>query len=317
MNPYVFILGCPRSGTTLLQRLLDAHPQLAVIDETLWIPRYLKRRRYVTEHGLTLPGLLAELRHDRRFARMKLEPSALARLEGELPLRYADFVTKVFDLYGEAAGKPLVGDKSPGYVRSMGILHALWPAARFIHLIRDGRDVALSALAWRKADRLFESYPTWPGDPVTTAALWWERNVRLGREAAARVPADVYHELRYEGVVGDPERACVELCAFLGLEYDDTMLRFHEGRANPSPGIPSKRQWLPPTPGLRDWRTQLAEPELERFEAVAGGLLDELGYERGAPDPRPGRLAAARAARRQVSERVRSRGRPLPGAWAA
>jgi len=320
VNPYVFVVGCPRSGTTLLQRILDAHPQIAVIDETLWITRYLHRLRYVSADGIVAPGLLTRLREDRRFARLELDPEPLEQLTRRLensPLPYSRFVTTIFDLYGEARGKQLVGDKSPGYVRSITTLHALWPEARYLHLLRDGRDVSLSALAWKKADRLFEGYPTWPDEPVMTAALWWERNVRLGREAAAELPRDLYHELRYDDLIRRPAATCAEICGFLRLPYSDSMLRFHEGRANPSPELPSKRRWLPPTAGLRDWRVELSPPDLERFEAVAGDLLDELGYERGVAEPRRDRLTAARAARRLVSDRVRSRGRPLPEAWAA
>jgi hypothetical protein len=316
MNPYLFVVGCPRSGTTLLQRLLDAHPRLAVIDETLWIPRHLNRRRYVTADGLVVPGLLAKLREDRRFARLGLEPSALERLE-EHPVPYSDFVTGIFDLYGAVRGKALVGDKSPGYVRTMKTLHTLWPEARFLHLIRDGRDVTLSALDWKKADRLFEGYPTWPRERVTTAALWWERNVRLGREAAGELPPGRYREIRYEHLIRDPTATCADICEFLELPYSASMLRFHEGRSNPSPGLPSKRRWLPPTPGLRDWREQLSAAELEQFEAAAGDLLEELGYPRGVDQPPSERLAAAHVARRLVADRVRARGRPLPEAWAA
>lgn len=317
MNPFVFIVGCPRSGTTLLQRMLDAHPQLAVIDETLWIPRYLGREKYVTANGLVAPALLPKLLEDRRFERLGLDRGELERALDAGVLPYAVFVTKIFDLYGEARGKRLVGDKSPGYVRSLSTLHALWPKARFLHLIRDGRDVSLSAISWKKADRLFRDHPTWPDEPVTTAALWWERNVLLGREGSMELPPGLYREVRYEELVRDPAVSCAEICRFLGLLYDETMLRFHEGRTRRMHGLPSKRQWLPPTQGLRDWRGQMTPRDIARFEAVAGDLLGQLGYERGPIHLRAEQLKHADTARRLVAERVRARGRPLPEAWAA
>jgi len=317
MNPFVFVVGCPRSGTTLLQRMLDAHHEVAVIPETLWIARIYERRSGLTDEGLVTPKLIDKLLAKRRFVRMGIDRTELERLLAGGARPYANFVTDVFDLYGRARRKPFVGDKSPGYVRSIPTLHSLWPHARFVHLIRDGRDVALSAVAWKKADKVFQDFSTWPRDPWTTAALWWERSVRLGREAAVVLPPDLYFELSYEALVSDPEGESRRLCTFLGLAYDGQMLRFHAGRARPDPSVPSKRQWLPPTAGLRDWRTQMPAENLERFEAAAGELLDELGYQRGAYRLGARRLAHAAAARGAFAEDVSVRARPLPERWSA
>src|SRR5262249_61635442 len=100
---------------------------------------------------------------------------------------YGDFASRVFTLYGRSRGKPLVGDKPPAYARHLGTLHALWPGARFVHLIRDGRDVCLSALDWQHPGKLLSGLGTWAEDRVTTAALWWERHLRLG-PPASRAP---------------------------------------------------------------------------------------------------------------------------------
>jgi Sulfotransferase family len=316
VNPYVFIVGCPRSGTTLFQRVVDAHPELAIIDETLWILRLYRRSEGVTADGLVTARVIDDLLADRRFARLDLP---IADVEGLLDggrTSYTSFVSGIFDLYGRARGKRLVGDKSPGYVRKIPRLHQLWPAAKFVHLIRDGRDVALSALGWKTGDRIFSEFRGWPDDPWTTAALWWERSVRLGREAAGDLPPGRYHEVRYEALVADPEAESRTLCAFLDLPYDDAMVRFHEGRTQRAPGASAKRQWLPPTAGLRNWRTQMSPEAVERFEASAGGLLDELGYARGAPAPSPGRSEHAASARRAFGQDILSRSRRLPRAWA-
>jgi hypothetical protein len=314
MNPVVFLVGCPRSGTTLLQRLADAHPQLAIVHETLWIPGFYERRTGLTPEGDVTPALLPRLREHRRFAQLGIDGPDLERLAHGAP-PYARFVSALFDRYGEARGKPLVGDKSPGYVRSIPVLHRLWPGARFVHLIRDGRDVCLSALSWKKADRVFGELDTWPHEPVTTAALWWERSVRLGREAGRALPAGLYGEVRYEALVADPEAECRRLCAFLGLEFDAAMLRYHEGRTRSAPGLTTKRRWLPPTAGLRDWRSQMDRHDLDRFEAAAGGLLDELGYERGSNGIDPSLAAHSELVRLRFGAAVAARRRPLPERW--
>ena len=316
MNPYVFIVGCPRSGTTLLHRLADAHPQLAIVHETLWIPGFYERRVGLTPEGDVTPALLPRLVEHRRFKHLEIGPGELdGMLAGSGRMPYPRFVSALLDRYGAARAKPLVGDKSPGYVRNMPVLHELFPKARFVHLIRDGRDVCLSAVNWRKADRVFGRFATWPQEPITTAALWWERSVRLGREAGRALGDRLYTEVRYEDIVADPEGQCRRLCEFLELEFDPAMLRFHEGRTCELPGLSTKRRWLPPTAGLRDWRTQMDAHDVGTFEAAAGDLLEELGYGRGAPDPDPMLIARSKHVRHRFGAHVRSRRRPLPERW--
>ena len=127
--------------------MVDAHPQIAITPETHWIPELFKRRTGLSADGRVTGELIAALRAHPKFPRLGVDPEQLERLLAmEGPLPYARFVTALFDLYGRQRGKALAGDKTPGYVRDIDTLHALWPRARFVHIIRDGRDVCLSAL---------------------------------------------------------------------------------------------------------------------------------------------------------------------------
>src|SRR5262249_55446059 len=153
---------------------------------------------------------------------MKVGRDELAGLirSGE-PVAYSSFVSGLFDHYGEIHGKPLAGDKTPDYARNLPTLHALWPEAKFIHLIRDRRDVCLSAVNWkRKAARLASLFTTWGEESVATAAAWWEWHVRLAREGGLPLGPERYCEVRYEALVERPAEECARLCAFLGVPYD-------------------------------------------------------------------------------------------------
>jgi hypothetical protein len=313
-NPFVFIVGSPRSGTTLLQRLLNGHPDCAVSPETFWIPYFFKRRIGLTGSSLVTPDLVSRLFDYYKFYHMKLDRQDLEKLiEAEQPLSYAEFVTRIFDLYAESHGKPLAGDKTPDYVRNISVLHALWPKAKFVHLIRDGRDVCLSAIAWkRKVDKLASLFTTWKAEPVTTASLWWEWHVRHGREQGRILGADHYYELRYESLIAEPAKECAKLCAFLGLSYEDAMLRFYEGRTRTEPGLDAKNAWLPITTGLRDWRTEMSSEDLERSETAVGDLLAELGYARGVSQPRVEAVEQTDRIRKVFVENARSLGDWLP-----
>lgn len=310
-NPLLFVVGCPRSGTTLLRRMLDAHPALAMTPETHWIPVWFERRIGMTRDGFAGPDLVSRLLAYPKFRRTGLGRDELESLLAGGPVTYSRFVSGFFDLYGHARGKDLVGDKTPGYVRRLFLLHELFPQARFVHLIRDGRDVCLSAINWPKVVNLARRFPTWNEQPAVTAALWWEWHVRAGREGGSSLGPALYHELRYEALVADPAGACRELCAFLELPFDEAMLRFHEGRTRRDAGLDAKKAWLPPTPGLRDWRSEMSPEDVERFEAAAGGLLEELGYERASFDPKPDVLELAERVRDQFAEGVQPRGRAL------
>jgi hypothetical protein len=300
-NPYLFIVGSPRSGTTLLRRIVSAHSQIVVLPESHWIPRFYNRQIGLTAVGLVTEELVEELIADPKFENLDIRPEELRCLlgPGERP-SYADFLRRIFDHCASAHGKTLAGDKTPNYVRQISVLHGLWPRARFVHLIRDGRDVCLSLLDWkRKQARMAELFPTWTEDRITTAALCWERDVRAGLETGRPLGQALYCEVRYEDLVCRPADELKKLCSFLGLPYEADMLEFHRGRTRSEPGLSAKEAYLPITPGLRDWRRQMPPDAVERFEAAAGDLLDELGYPRGCPSP-------SMAARQQAA-RVRER----------
>jgi Sulfotransferase family len=318
MNPYLFIVGCPRSGTTLLRRLVDTHPLVAVIDEVRWIASFFERREGLTPEGLVTPELVDRLLAYDRFANLEISREQLRRsIDTADPVSYPTFVTGIFDLYGLAQGKSLVGDKTPRYVRRIATLHALWPHARFVHIIRDGRDVCMSILNWKKAERALGRFSTWEEDPITTAAVWWEWHVRLGREDGGSLAPQLYHEVRYETLVSEPAKECETLCDFLDLPYDDAMLKFHEGRAKMKPGRDAKRAWLPITSGLRVWSEQMPAEDLERFEAAAGDLLEELGYPRACPPPPEEKLARAARIRESFARDASALGKRLPKGWQA
>jgi sulfotransferase family protein len=313
VNPYVFIVGAPRSGTTLLRRLVDAHPDIAITRETHWITKLLEGRDAVSPDAPVTPQLLSRLGAHPKFTRMEVDPHELERLVSrEEPVSYAELVTRVFDLYGEARGKRLVGDKVPDYVRNLPLLHRLWPTAKFVHLIRDGRDVCSSMLT---RERFARRFATWGEDPISTAALSWEQLVRLGREAGAELPPGNYHEMRYEALAAEPARECRRLCDFLGVPYDERMLRFHEGRRRDEAGRDAKSSWRPVTAGLRSWRTEMADCDVQRFEAAAGGLLAELGYPRAVPDPTSDATRRAAQLRHAFEQYARARGTRLPERW--
>jgi hypothetical protein len=317
-DPYLFIVGCARSGTTLVRRIVEAHPEIAITPEMHWISHYVNF--FKNQNRLVTPEVVCELAGHKRFAQFEIPREQFEGLLGSgEALPYPTFLNRVFGLYGEIKNKPLVGNKTSGYVRRVHTLHALWPAAKFVHIIRDGRDVCLSVLNWNKGERTAGRYASWEEDPVSTTALWWERKVRKAREDGAALGPDLYHEMHYEDLVEDPERECNRLCEFLGVPYEEAMIRFAEGKTRtdlPNARKTPKKAWLPITSGMRNWRTEMPVKDVERFEAAAGNLLEELAYERTFSRPTPQALEHATRIRKMFSRHVQERGEhPLEHRW--
>lgn len=309
-NPYLFALGCPRSGTTLLRRILDAHEAMAVPRaETHWIPK-LAKAPYRAADGTVTEALRDALEGNERFRKLGLPEDFLATtISGPGGMAYAAFVRAVFDAYAAAQGKALAGDKTPGYARCIPVLHELFPEARFIHLVRDGRDVALSLRSWKRLPKTVARLDSFAEDEWMTLALFWEWMTRLAREAGERLPPGQYLEVAYERLLLDLPGETRRICAFLELDWDPAMLTFYEGKQRGGAGLSAKKAWMPPTQGLRDWRTQMAPEALERFEAVAAPLLESLGYERAHTAVAPELTSRAHRMRAAFPRR------PRPEAW--
>jgi hypothetical protein len=148
----------------------------------------------------------------------------------------------------------------------------MFPEARFIHLIRDGRNVALSymEIEWGPS--------SWEG-----AARRWRERVEAARGGSREIGAERYFEMRYEELVEYPERSLRSLCNFVQLEYHPAMLQYQERAGHIAEAMSYSHRHLslsrPPTKGLRDWRIQMPPDAVKQFEALAGDLLTQLGYE--------------------------------------
>jgi hypothetical protein len=281
--PAPFIVGVARSGTTLLRLQLDAHPELAIPPETPFAP---VARRVAGAGGGTgelLDGLVAlPTWPDLGITRDELADAFAALPEPTV----GGGLRACYRLYAARHGKPRWGDKTPVNGLHMGVLAKLLPEARFIHIIRDCRDVAAS----------LRGLPFAPGDgEVDTIAASWRNYISRARELAGGLPH--YCEVRYERLVAEPEPVLRELCEFVELSFDRSMLRAHERAGERLAELTSVRtsdgsvrtaearralltQTLrPPDPSrVGRWRTALTADETARVEAAAGALLSELGY---------------------------------------
>jgi hypothetical protein len=280
LAPPVIILGVSRSGTTLLRVMLDRNSQLAIPDESFFVPlladRHLRR--------VDADEFLDDVRRLKTVEEWGVPLDKLrTRLRADMPI--AEAIAAIYDVYAEEQGKPRWGDKTPMYMRHLLLLRRVFPAAQYVHLIRDGRDAAVSFLSMPEGI----AFETWghPRKPAGFAALW-RSEVARARRFGRRLGAQRYLEVRYEDLVAEPEPFLQRICTFTGLPYEQAMLD-HGGSASEEKAHQQSLKRAV-TPGLRDWRSQMSPSDVGAFEAVAGDLLSELGYETSSgPDVR-GRL---------------------------
>ena len=309
---FPIFVGSGRSGTTVFRNIFDSHPDLAITHEAHFVAPMAKRRGRYETNGFDTDRFVADLFKNSNFVRQGLLQDAVqAQLEADAVSGFADAVRSVFRLYAADHGKTMAGDKTPGYVNHLELLGGVFPEAKFVHVIRDGRDVALGYL-----DRA-----EWGPSTVADAALYWRSRVSRGRRGGSALGPARYVEVRYEDLVDDPEKTIRHLCDFLGLEYHDEMLRFHEKGAAfiAASNTPEAFGGLakPITKGMRDWRVQMDAADVALFESIAGQQLGEVGYElaSGAPSPTI-RMRAALAGLTWQVKRLQARVRPcLRGAW--
>jgi hypothetical protein len=277
--PAPFIVGVGRSGTTLLRMMLDAHPELAIPPETHFIPQVARRLK----GGFDRERFVQLVSAHRRWGDFHIDAAELrARLEERGIDQTGDALRAFYRHYAERHGKTRFGDKTPKYLTKMRPIAAVLPEATFVHLVRDGRDVALS-----KSDR--------SGRPAAESARTWRRRIERARKQARRI--DRYVEMRYEALVEDPEPHLRQICELIRLDYDPVMLTYHEragerlaelGDAQrggddvrPAAGRRAAHAMTtrpPEASRIARWRTEMPASDREAFEAEAGELLSELGY---------------------------------------
>lgn len=272
----IFIIGLNRSGTTLLRLMLDAHSRIAIPNESHFFLRYYERRAELADlrephRRLALVEEILGERYVQLWDR-KLAPSDI---DLEQCTSLEETIRQIYLAYARAFGKDLWGDKTPEYATEAHILNRMFPDARFIHLIRDGRDVALSIIQ-----------RTWGPNDFVTAMRSWAADVTWTRKMLAMLPEDKYVELRFEDLIAQPEAELRRLTDFLGVEFEAQMLRYSEGAEEKVGGNIHTRIHghlsKPPlaTQGLKWMRTLSAADQAVAHEQ-AGATLAELGYPPG------------------------------------
>ncbi len=272
----IFIVGAPRSGTTLFQYMLRSHPNISLPtgESHFFIPLLRNAESF---------GDLSEKQNIRKVLEAMYQQSAdfldtdLHGISFDIDRLTEEFYTEkrtsikqifagIFEKNAAGENKQRWGDKTPYYVLHMKTILEIFPGAQFIHIIRDGRDCALSMFN-RKHD--FGVYNTF------FAAKYWEIYIELGREMGAKLGPSVYKEIRYEDLLKTPQDVVKGVCEFLNEPYSDSLINFKKsGEAGKTPLLQK------PISGdnAEKWRTAMSQGQISIFERAVGDTLESTGY---------------------------------------
>ena len=271
----IFIVGSPRSGTTMLQFMLDGIGNLSMPtgESHFFIPLYRNQKEFThldTHDGMHRllqaihtfnPTFLYGDLHGLKFDVDRLTLEFVAEKRCSIPA----VIQGIFEKNAAGMGKIRWGDKTPYYALHLSKLATWWPNAKFIHLVRDGRDVALS---------LFERQHDFRAYNIYYAAQYWQQYVDECQNQGRRLPAGQYLEIRYEDILDDETSAIHAICDFIG-EFCPTTLP----PVDPDADAATRKLNTVRHDNKEKWRNRLTPWQIRVFESEAGESLQKLGYQ--------------------------------------
>jgi Sulfotransferase family len=277
-NGPIFIVGAPRSGTTLLRNTLNRHPRIAVCRETEF-RHYVYRRRAafgpLSDRGNRERVIRAYLALE-RIRRTSLDLEELARCLMEEGDTYPALFSSLLRFYMRAHGKQRWGEKTPDHALFARTLLDWYPGATVIHILRDPRDAVASLI----------DMPSFPNSALGNANLW----LTFNRAAMEAQQEPGYVVVRYENLVADPETELRRLCRIIGEPFSDEM-------TTPKPDPTADRPWFQRAEGpiansrVGMWRERLSKRDLALVEWFLGYQMQAFGYEPASKRPSPAAIA--------------------------
>ena len=290
MHPPIFLIGNPRSGTTLLRLMLNNHQNIVVPPEcgfaVWWYDRYKEWDLTATHDDQRLDTFLRDLASSKKIETWNLNYQGLRDFIREAaPASYSELVASVYIYFGISRGRKFHrwGDKNNFHILWIERLNALFPNAKFIHIVRDGRDVACS---YRKLASLRSSSPYAPKLPTEIEAIAreWANNIGAARTSFSKIGWEKVYEVRYEDLVMAPEVELRRICTFLDEPFDDRMLEYYhynkKDRQEPTEFLAWKQKTVqePTTSEIGKFRRELTPAQVATFEKYAKAILETYDY---------------------------------------
>jgi hypothetical protein len=290
-KPPIFVVGNPRSGTTLLRLMLTCHPDIVVPPEcgfALWLRPAYADWAGQDSRGPRLEAFLDDLFKARKYETWNEERASLRQwLRQRSPIGYAELVEGVYAHYVKKKKHSArrFGDKNNFHIHHLQDLISLFPNCQIINIVRDGRDVACSYRQIGMSRFSSEYQPRLP-QKIEDIALEWMAAANAPQTLRSGSGGGAIHTLRFEDLIIHPEDALSSLCGFLGEDYHGAMLNYHRRNRDeglePSATMEWKMKTIEPIDQavVGRYREALSAHDVKVFESIAGPVLAMYGYDR-------------------------------------
>ena len=280
MKPPVFVLGTPRSGTTLLYHMLLSSGGFAILRSETHVFNMIALRFRNLENPKTKRNLMSVWFRSRFFQLSHLDPDKIqTRLLAECK-NAGDFLRIVMESIAHNQGVDRWAECTPDHLLHMHEIKKTIPEALFIHIIRDGRDVALS---WNKLGWI-RPFPWDTRDSLLVTGLRWQWMVKKGREIGRRIGSN-YMEVYFEDLVRSPRVTLGKIGRFIDhdLDFDRIQKTAIGSVSKPNTSFSAEAQIRRFKPVDR-WKKHFTKQDLTMFESAVGSLIKDLGYQLATPD---------------------------------
>lgn len=285
---HAFILGNPRSGTTLLRLMLNCHPEIVAPPEcgfSHWLfhkyCNWSERNINSTELAIFAEDVLK----CKKMETWQLDKDALVSLiEVRNPTSYSDLVDCVYLCYASKREKiKIIVDKNNYYIKHLDDLVKIWNDAIFIHLVRDGRDVACSYLGVNSLSTSSKYKPSLPSE-IDEIASEWSTNVSNIHNFLTQLQPEKTITIRYEDLLEDTRKELTSICQKMNIKFSNSMLKYYfnrkEREIEPKATLDWKRKTLKriDMQNIGRYKSELSLQEVSRFQHIATKELIRYGY---------------------------------------
>jgi hypothetical protein len=282
----VFILGNPRSGTSLLRLMISSHSKISIPPESgflvWWYEKYKDWSKQDSSDEAKIDKYLADLKTSKKIETWNLDYVRMKNLIlAEQPANYAELSSLVYYSYSLIRNKNISiwGDKNNYYIAHLQELKEIYPNAFFIHIIRDGRDVACSYLNIAQLDSSSPYKPKLPYEIAQIAHEWSGNNLKI-RNFMEWLEPEKKLTVKYEDLIESPADHLQSVCKFLALPYEEAMMNFHNTEKEPEAFIDWKKKTMEkPDPTNKNmYLNFLTHAEIGLFNQHAADVLNLYGY---------------------------------------
>jgi len=279
LNP-IFIIGNPRSGTTLLRVILNAHPQLLVPPEcgfAMWLYPQFKHKDISRKEVIS--DFISALKKTRKFETWMVDTQQLLfHLLKVVPKTYSELVDNVYRFYGNYHKIDFKrwGDKNNFYLNFISEINEVFPGAQFIHIVRDGRDVATSYLKLSSRQINSKYRPKLPAN-IKDIAIEWSSNNRKIEQSFAQIEGERKILVHHEDVILNFIPTITSITKFLNIPFDQKMCEFEDSEKAREPE--EFMQWKRKLYGKLDnssverYKTELSTKQIKLFNSIAKQTL--------------------------------------------